>query len=281
MGDAVQRGDRLAVDQRIDGMLREASASPHPFAEWYATSFRVVRLQLSGHFAAAEAEARRGATLPAPGVQFATFVLALQLHGIHLAQERGQEHLDEFRTHAPADRPPIARVYVALFELRNDRRPDAEATFASVVADDLAAIPRDVNGMNTLVPLAELCVALGRADSAEVLYDHLVPFAALHSWIGASWLHNGAIAQRLGLLAELLGRHDDAEWLVRDAVDRNARMGAPAFVARSRFDLARLLRRRGGRAARTEAIGLLREAASEAERLEMPDLGVAAVGLLE
>jgi hypothetical protein len=58
-------------------------------------------------------------------------------------------------------------------------------------------------------------------------------------------------------------------------------MGAPAFVARSRFDLARLLRRRGGRAARTEAIGLLREAASEAERLEMPDLGVAAVGLLE
>jgi hypothetical protein len=109
----------------------------------------------------------------------------------------------------------------------------------------------------------------------------VLPFAELHSWIGASWLHNGAIARRLGLLAEALGRHDNAERLVRDAVERDARMGAPAFVARGRFELARMLRRRGGRAARTEATGLLREVTSEAERLEMPDLRADAAGLLE
>lgn len=268
LGDAVERGDRLAFDERVDAMLREAAASPHPFAEWYAAFVRTAQLHLDGRFADAEAEARRALGLAAPGAQFAGFVFGLQMHGIRLAQGRMTEHLDEFRAWVRADRPPVGRVFVALAEAESGQRRDADALFTSVVADDLAAVPRDVNWMLTLAALADLAVVLGRADAATAIERHLRPFEDHHVWLGASWLHAGSVARRLGLLAEILGRHDDALRLVRKGTERDEAMGAPAFVALGRYECARLLsRRNGGRGARTEARALAEAALADAERL--------------
>jgi DNA-binding winged helix-turn-helix (wHTH) protein/tetratricopeptide (TPR) repeat protein len=273
LADAVERGDRIAFDQRVDAMLHEAAESPHPVAGWYASFSRTARLHLAGCFPEAEAEARRGVALAAPAdANFSAHVFALQMIGIRLAEGRFDEHVDELRSQVGAHKPPTWRIYLALGEVMRGRTRDADRLFTAFVADDLAALPRDVNWTFSLVPLAELCVALGRAGDAGPLLRHLTPFAERHDMIGAAWLHNGAIARRLGLLAGLLGRQDDAERFIRDGIERDARMGAPAFAARGRVELARLLRRRGGRAARAEAAGLLESAVADATRLGLARL---------
>lgn len=280
IGDAVERGDRIAFDQRIDAMLREAAESPHPFAEWYAATFRTARLHLAGRFAEAEAEARRAATLAAPGgAEFSRSVVGIQVSVIRLTEGRFDEHVDEFRRFV-AGRPVAAQINLALGDAMCGRHRDAAAVFSTLVADDLAGIPRDINWPISMVFLAELCVALERTDAAGVILSHLMPLEQLHVVFRATWMHLGAISRRIGLLAALLGRTEDAERFLRDGVERDARMGAPAFVARGRLELARLLRRHSGRAARREAAALLEAVVADAGRLGLGRLRAEAETLL-
>jgi tetratricopeptide (TPR) repeat protein len=280
IGDAVERGDRLAYDRRVDAMLREAAESPHPLAPWFAVSFRTARLHLEGRFAEAEAEARRGMKLPAPGgSEFRASVFDLQMLAIRMTQGRLDEYIDEFRGSLSAERPVVARINLALGDALCGRGQEAERVFTSAVAADLALVPRDVNWPVALVFLADLCVALERADDAAALLSHLMPLEHRHVIFGASWCHYGAISRRIGLLAALLGRLDDAERFLRDGIERDARMGAGAFVTLGRLQLAQLLRRRG-RGARRETTALLEAVVADAERLELRHLRAEAETLL-
>jgi hypothetical protein len=174
----------------------------------------------------------------------------------------------------------VARINLALGDALRGRRPEAERVFDAAVADDLALVPRDVNWPVALVFLADLCVALERRDAATVLVAHLTPMARQHVIFGATWCHFGSISRSIGLLAALLGRLDEAERFLRDGVDREARMGAVAFAALGRLQLAQVLRRRRGRGARTEAAALLESVVVDAERLEMRRLRAEAETLL-
>jgi tetratricopeptide (TPR) repeat protein len=79
-------------------------------------------------------------------------------------------------------------------------------------------------------------------------------------------------ARQLGLLAETLGRPDDAIAHLEDAEARTARAGLRAHLARLRYELARTLCARGARGDRQRALELLSQARALATELGQPGL---------
>ena len=91
----------------------------------------------------------------------------------------------------------------------------------------------------TSLSRALACAAdLRRTDAAPLLYDQLLPYAARFVFVfSLDW---GAAARALGRLATLLGRYDDAERHLHDALAMHERIDAPYWIARNRIDLAEL-----------------------------------------
>ena len=82
----------------------------------------------------------------------------------------------------------------------------------------------------------------------------------------------GAVSRYLGLLAKTIGRLDDAELHLSDAVALNERMGAKPWAAHSRFDLADVLLERDAPGDRERATEALRTARATCQELGMPAL---------
>jgi len=156
--------------------------------------------------------------------------------------------------------------------------------------------------------LANLCVEIGRAESARAVFEELArddfeqvyydeEFLASMTLLAevclslgdlerAERIHKllkphaernafglieivlGAVARPLGLLAGALGRTEEAVAHLEQAVEINARMGARPWVAHAKFDLGRTLAQAGEEAAGRSA-ALVDEALAEYRALEM------------
>jgi tetratricopeptide (TPR) repeat protein len=80
---------------------------------------------------------------------------------------------------------------------------------------------------------------VGDVEAAEVLYDQLLPW---QDRVGSNGLAmTGAVAHYLGRLANLLGRHDEANAHFDRALGIHERIRAPFFVAQTQLDWGRLL----------------------------------------
>ena len=123
----------------------------------------------------------------------------------------------------------------------------------------------------TLCGLAEVAAQLRDLARAEALYDLLAPAAGTASLIGGTAYH-GAVDRYLGLLATVLGRHDDAVAHHENALAIHERMRAGAWIARTQFDLAGALVARGGQFDRERALGLLNDALDTATAISMTKL---------
>lgn len=106
----------------------------------------------------------------------------------------------------------------------------------------------------TLVLLADACVAIGSAGDARLLYETLSPFAAYCAAEGIA-VALGSNARPLGELAAMLGDHAAAEGHFRAALEMNAHHRPE--TARTRLGLARCLAALG----RTDEATRLRELA--------------------
>jgi tetratricopeptide (TPR) repeat protein len=91
----------------------------------------------------------------------------------------------------------------------------------------------------TLVRLADVCVAIGDAADAEILYAALLPRAQFCIQDGAliGW---GACGRPLGELALHMGRTAEAEQHLARAVAQNTAFGHVPETIRSQLALARL-----------------------------------------
>jgi DNA-binding winged helix-turn-helix (wHTH) protein len=91
----------------------------------------------------------------------------------------------------------------------------------------------------TLVRLADVCVELGDANDAQIIYELLLPRAQYCIQDGAliGW---GACGRALGELAIRLGRHAEAEQHLTRAVTQNKEFGHVPETIRSQLALARL-----------------------------------------
>jgi hypothetical protein len=106
------------------------------------------------------------------------------------------------------------------------------------------------------------------AENAAKLYELLLPYARYNtrvSRIGKGSL--GPIAHYLGLLAATKARWDDAAVHFDASIEMSAHMGAPVFLANSRYHCAQVLWARGATADHRRAEVLQEQAVSSARAL--------------
>jgi hypothetical protein len=80
-------------------------------------------------------------------------------------------------------------------------------------------------------------------EIVEFVYDALLPFAGIFNWTGGTIGEGNDTG--LAMLAELLGRTDDADRHHAEAIALCERAGARVWLARAHFDRATILADRG------------------------------------
>lgn len=261
--------------RRLAGELRQ------PSHRWYAGVVATILALQDGRFGEAEQlleetlEAGRRAQAWDAEVShlFALFVLR---------REQGRlAELEEDLRRAPVTHPGYRSLRCTLLIMLCDlgRLDQARALFDQLAAGEFAAFPKDSEWLSALTLLAEAADALGDRDRALTLYQQLAPYAELVA-LTASEVSLGPVSRPLGILASLVGRHDDAAGHFEDAIARTQRMGARPWLAHAQHAYARLLAQRGRPGDRERAIELLTSALEAGEELGMAVLAGRVTGLL-
>ena len=99
-------------------------------------------------------------------------------------------------------------------------------------------------------------------------YDLLRPHANT-CLVLPSAVCEGSTSRLLGMLATTLGRYDDAELHLQRALEMNAKIRSPLWIAHTQYQYARMLRLRGRPADRDGARTLLTTATATANELEL------------
>lgn len=184
----------------------------------------------------------------------------------HLLTQARQEHPDE----------PVWAAAVARIWLQQGRTDAAAGLLASL--PPLASFPSDRNWLAAVAILAEVAVELGPLDLVTELYDALAPYGERLVTIGLGVSCWGTVARTLALLAQRLGRDDDAVGHYRRAIELCSRIGAQVWLAEAHCELAELLLRvRGDESAVRD---LARQAAYAARHLALDDIAERAERML-
>ncbi len=202
----LELGDRAgaeAASERADRGMRTRAlpATPAWRAGWHACM-----ALLDGRFREAEFHLEEALRVGrAIGLANAPRIYALQLVWLRFDQGR----LGELAALADGvDRQlPIGRAARALVLDAAGRRREAQQEL-SLLATELAAMPRDAFWLGTLTFLAELAVELGERVAAANLYTALRPHESQCVLIGSRTVCRGSVALYLGLLAGVAGNRD-------------------------------------------------------------------------
>jgi tetratricopeptide (TPR) repeat protein len=261
------------ADHFLDEATRLAAEIRQPTLRWAAAVMRAARLRVTGRLAEAQLAADEAFEIgTATGNRNAARIYRFQSFFIRLDEGRTGELLDRLTRAAtriavsPAAEPRLASPTpalvlrcVALFEA--GRMDDARTVFGQIAEDDFVAIgyPR----LQSLALLAPVCAGLDDGPRAAYLYESLASHAA---GLNAMYIViDDPVAQALGMLATTLGRYDDAERHFGEALTIGERFEAPAFLARTRLEWARMLTRRAGDGDPARAKTLATEALAAAE----------------
>jgi hypothetical protein len=265
----LELGDGAALDREIEEMATIAGQMRQPFYLWHTMCLRVVRAILDGRYAEAEELASaaletgqlRQSDYPAYVHRFA------QVFAIRWGQGRLGECRDEVKAHAEGF-PWIHRWREALVAAEMGDETSARSEVERFAAGEFEHLPRDGLWLLHMCSLAEACVLIGDRERAERLYALLLPHAELPA-VAYTLQPFGPVAMRLGMLAKLLGRWDEAEDHFAGARRRCEKLGARGILARVLYEHA------GLRAARGDAAGAavrLDEAAALADELGLSGL---------
>jgi tetratricopeptide (TPR) repeat protein len=244
--------------------------------------FRAMRALLAARFDDAERLAAAALAIgEAHGNPNALVAYGSQVYVMRWGQGRLEEIaplLDEFvARHAsgPVWESAAANLHATLGRLDEARRRFEPA------CDAFLTMPRDVTWLPHLGLLAESCARIGDRTRAATLYGLLEPFAGQHLVTGPGAACLGAAGRPAGLLAALLGRHDEALALLDQALDGNERMGALAWVAQTLSDRAAVLLAREARGDREAASACVARARALAARLDLRGVTAAVEALAE
>ena len=264
--------DGAGLDAEIAAIADLADRIHQPFYRWHGVCLKVIRAVLDGRFDDAERlaqEALRIARLRHS--EYAAYVYEhAQLVAIRWAQGRFDEYWPEVAYHGERYLW-IPRWREALAAAESGDRAAAALELARA-GHGFAEIPRDGFWLLRLCSLAEACVLVGDRADAERLYDLLLPYADRNA-IALTQVPFGPVALRLGMLAALLERWDEAETQFEAALERCELLGARAVRPRVLREYARGLVGRSGEGDSARAAALH----AEADRLS-GDVGIVSRG---
>ncbi len=172
-------------------------------------------------------------------------------------------------------RPGLAALYAELGML-----DEAGRLVVELVADDLAAIPRDSLRCGSLSLIADAITAVDDPHAAAVVYEHLLPWRGLMVQVGTYLACYGSVDRYLGRLAMTAGRWRLAAGHLDAALQADTARGSPVWLAHTQFECARLLSRRGRADDVGRAASLAAAAETTASRLGMVTLARRAAGLV-
>jgi tetratricopeptide (TPR) repeat protein len=201
-------------------------------------------------------------------------VSAATFHRFLLAREKGRPAEAEEGVRAAVVEfawYPLHRAALVLLLIDLGREIEAREQFATLAAGEFRALYRDNEWLLGMSLASEACALLGEEAAAETLYEQLVPFAGRHA-IGQVEGSMGAVDRYLGLLARTMGRSDEAEGHLTEAIRLNERMGARPWVAHTQHDLASVLRQRNAAGDHRRAAELEQAALQTARSLGMTAL---------
>ena len=158
------------------------------------------------------------------------------------------------------------RLQLTLIQL--GRLEEARGEFENLAKDEFGQLQRDWNWLPSMFVLAEVCVELGEAQHAEILYRLLTPYASRNATVG--YIHTyGSVAFALGRLSALCRRFDDAEAHFEAALAANRTIRAIVWHAHTQCELASLLLTRRVGDDRERARDLIDSALQTAEALNL------------
>ncbi|MBK9608893.1 MAG: AAA family ATPase [Betaproteobacteria bacterium] len=280
-GDLMEFGDTVAATTTAQFHLATGETMREPFNQAVALAALSMIAAHEGRFADAEplaAEALRC------GTRFdranAAGIFGVQMFTIRRHQGRLRELAPVLRHFLDNESPGATwRPGLAILHCELGARDDARGIFERLAVGGFAGIAHDAVRIASLAYLAEVCVWLGDAQRASVLFGLLLPYAGRNIVFGAHTASFGAADRLLGMLATTLQRWDLAQHHLEHAIDFDERTGGRPWLAQSRHALATMLLRRNQVGDRDRARRLLDTALDDARMLGMRGLEEATLDL--
>jgi DNA-binding SARP family transcriptional activator len=271
--DLLELGRVSEAAAEIDAyeILADAVALPH--FRWYVPLWRGTLALLAGRWSEARELSERALALGSLADDpNASLFVGIQRHhslyGLRRFDDMNRARIFEGGAASPAAAEWL--VNVALIDAETGAVEQARRLVGELAPE--GALAMDVNWHGACI-LAEAAVRVGDREAGAALYRRLEPHARLFPIIARAVGCLGSAEHYVGLLAGLLGRHDEAVTRLRRAVAENDRADAGPHAAAALMHLGETLTRAGERDSGLDA---LQEAAKRAEALDMPELAARA-----
>jgi tetratricopeptide (TPR) repeat protein len=273
--DHMELADFASADARIESFARLAEQARASRYLWRAPLFRSMRAIIEGRFAVSEqllAEARRlGELARDPQLER---TLVFHREGLERAWERHDQMI--------LGEPDCRRMRLDLYS--GPHWQNGGSAFTHSRLEDIAKvqlylglIPDGdwplVSNPPAFAHLGEPIACCGSRAAAQRVYDLLYPARQrCISWGWTMLIWDGPAERVLGLLAQRLGRPEQALEHFETALAVLSKVGAAPYLARTRYETARLLRTLPGEPEQRRARELLEQAAEGAARLGLSGL---------
>jgi tetratricopeptide (TPR) repeat protein len=276
---AMEAGEVAIADRCLDKADQLAEDLGQPTMRWLTMILRANRLLSVGllkeseHVAAQAFELGRSAGHPDAFLYYGIHVFNVRFDSGNLS-----EIADDVIRIADANpgvlsiRATLGLLYSEIGELEK-----ARTAFESVV-EALDDVPQEASWPRAVTQAAMTCARLQDRERAAVLLELLTPYSGQMVCTGLSWA--GSFDHYIGILVAVLGRLDEADAKLAEAELAHARVPAPAWLARSRLERARVLLSRRAAGDLERAGDLLNEVVGAAREYELGAVERSAAGLL-
>ena len=269
--NCVEVGDMVGVDTALATIEALAERYREPFSRWQARAVRGMRAFVSGQLELAEQLVTEALELGTPAGESAYHCYCAQISGVWLLQGRFTEAASVVRE--TAMRYPALlgwRAVLACVDATLGREVLARKTLERLMENELSDLPSKPHVLlNTLAPLAELCMLVGDAEIAGALYDALLPFAHHHGHLHLGVMSFGPIERHLGMMSALRGEFGVAERHFQRAMIASQNMRSPVFQSMTLVGHARMLMASSQSSCRARASELLEQSLALANASRM------------
>jgi eukaryotic-like serine/threonine-protein kinase len=265
----LELGDTEAVDRELESYAHLAEELRMPEHSWQTIALRAMRALLDGDIERAEELAEKSRRAGERAEQpIATQFYGIQLTWIRSLQGRSAELLPTVRDLAKRfPGIPAWRTGVISLAARAGETELARLELERFAGEDFSSIPRDINWLPGMCLLAEAIALIGDAARGPRAYEELLPYEGLVIVVGRGTASVGPVDRVLGLLAWTLGRIDDAERHLTNAIEIATRMGDRPALALARLHMAELLLQRDRGTDRERALEILTQVLGHAREM--------------
>jgi tetratricopeptide (TPR) repeat protein len=270
-----QAGDIPGLDAEIEAYARLSEVLRQPLSQWYVPLFRGARALMEGRFKDSERLAAQALEMGERAHSMNARMMAdfTQLTEAYRQEGRFEEMEVQWRRFVEAY-PEMASVAdwiaFALATVGQGDQAKARADIERLAASG-ALTMLGGGGMWIVMTafMAEVAAAVRSVPAAEILYEALGPFGPQLVVCGVGGATYGSVWRELALLADVLGRHDEAVGHFERALEAHRAAGALPYLAHTQREFAATLLTRGEPGDRERAGQLLDTAIETYRRLGM------------